>query len=224
VYKKKRIHDRYKDSLGFISFVAMKIKKAEFVGSFVTEDACPKDMIPEYAFVGRSNVGKSSLINYIVKDNDLAKVSGTPGKTQTINFFNINDNWNLVDLPGYGYARVGKKKREEWDRFIRYYLKNRKQLMCTFVLIDSRIPPQKIDLEFVDWLGAYGLPLGLIFTKLDKANSPKSKENIELFQAKMLENWEVLPPSFATSAFRREGKEALLDYLDSCNKQLLNTK
>lgn len=202
----------------------MKIKKAEFVGSFVTEDACPKDMIPEYAFVGRSNVGKSSLINYIVKDNDLAKVSGTPGKTQTINFFNINDNWNLVDLPGYGYARVGKKKREEWDRFIRYYLKNRKQLMCTFVLIDSRIPPQKIDLEFVDWLGAYGLPLGLIFTKLDKANSPKSKENIELFQAKMLENWEVLPPSFATSAFRREGKEALLDYLDSCNKQLLNTK
>lgn len=202
----------------------MKIKKAEFIGSFVTEDACPKDMKPEYAFVGRSNVGKSSLINYIVADNDLAKVSGTPGKTQTINFFNINDNWNLVDLPGYGYARVGKKKREEWDRFIRYYLKNRKQLMCTFVLIDSRIPPQKIDLEFIDFLGSYGLPLGLIFTKLDKANSPKSKDNIELFQGKMLENWEMLPPSFTTSAFRREGKEAILDYLDSCNKQLSNTK
>lgn len=197
-----------------------KNTNAVFIGSFVKEESCPKDLIPEYAFIGRSNVGKSSLINYITNQKDLAKVSATPGKTQTINFFKINDAWHLVDLPGYGYARISQSKREEWIKFIRYYLKNRKQLVTTFVLVDSRIAPQKIDLEFINWLGENGLPLAIIFTKNDKPKSPEAMKNIATFRKTLLENWEELPPMFVTSSERHIGKELVLEYVEECNKNL----
>ena len=197
-----------------------KNTNAVFIGSFVKEESCPKDEVPEYAFIGRSNVGKSSLINYITNQKDLAKVSATPGKTQTINFFKINNDWHLVDLPGYGYARISQSKREEWIKFIRYYIKNRKQLVTTFVLVDSRIAPQKIDLEFINWLGENGLPLAIIFTKNDKPKSPEMLKNIHTFQKTLLENWEELPPMFVTSSEKNLGKELVLEYVEECNKNL----
>jgi GTP-binding protein len=200
----------------------MKIKKAEFVGSFVREEKCPQVNLHEYAFIGRSNVGKSSLVNYLLNQKELAKVSGTPGKTQTINFFNVNDNWHLVDLPGYGYARISKGKREEWFKFIRYYLKNRKQLVCTFILIDSRILPQKADIEFINWMGESRLPFAIIFTKADKLKSPDLIVNTEAFKKKLLESWEELPPFFITSSFRKHGGETILQYVDECNHIILH--
>ncbi len=197
-----------------------KNTNAVFMGSFVKEESCPKEEVPEYAFIGRSNVGKSSLINYITNQKDLAKVSSTPGKTQTINFFKINNTWHLVDLPGYGYARISQSKREEWIKFIRYYLKNRKQLVTVFVLIDSRIAPQKIDLEFVNWLGANQLPVAIIFTKNDKPKSPEMLKNIQNFQKELLKTWGELPLQFVTSSEKRFGKENVLEYIEECNKSL----
>lgn len=197
-----------------------KNTNAIFIGSFVKEESCPTGEMPEYAFIGRSNVGKSSLINYITNQKDLAKVSATPGKTQTINFFKINNEWHLVDLPGYGYARISQSKREEWIKFIRYYIKNRKQLVTTFVLIDSRIAPQKIDLEFVNWLGENGLPLAIIFTKNDKPKSPEMLKNIATFRKKLSETWEELPPMFTTSSEKHLGKDKVLEYVEFCNKSL----
>lgn len=196
---------------------ADRVTKAVFIGSFVKEESCPSEQVAEYAFIGRSNVGKSSLINYITNQKDLAKVSATPGKTQTINFFKINDAWHLVDLPGYGYARISQSKREEWIKFIRYYLKNRKQLVTTFVLIDSRIPPQKIDIEFINWLGENGLPLAIIFTKADK---PKSRElllNMQQFQKELSKTWEELPLQFISSSEKKAGRENILEYIEKCN-------
>ncbi len=197
-----------------------KNTNAVFMGSFVKEESCPQDEVPEYAFIGRSNVGKSSLINYITNQKDLAKVSATPGKTQTINFFKINATWHLVDLPGYGYARISQSKREEWIKFIRYYLKNRKQLVTVFVLIDSRIPPQKLDLEFVNWLGENNLPVAVIFTKNDRPKSPEMLTNIKNFQKELLKTWEELPLQFVTSSEKRVGKEMVLEYIEECNKNL----
>ncbi len=205
----------------FYFLCGMKIKKAEYVGSFVTEEKCPQGAVPEYAFIGRSNVGKSSLINYLSSKKDLAKVSNTPGKTQTLNFYRINDAWHIVDLPGYGYARIAKSKREEWDRFIRYYLTHRKPLVSLFVLIDSRISPQKLDLEFIEWLGSKGIPFSIIFTKVDKPKSPEIIGNINAFLKILKEEWEELPPVFRTSSSYNIGREEILSYIDHCNNHIV---
>jgi GTP-binding protein len=197
----------------------MKILSTSFLGSFVKMDDCPKDMVPEYAFIGRSNVGKSSLINYLTGKAQLAKVSNTPGKTQTINLFLINDTWRLADLPGYGYAKVSKDKRADWIKMIRYYLANRELLACTFLLIDSRISPQKIDLEFINWMGERGLPVVIVFTKADKANAPDITKNIADFKAALAEQWENLPTMFLTSSEKRTGAEEILAYIDKINRE-----
>ena len=199
---------------------AMKILSTEFLGSFTREDQCPQSMIPEYAFIGRSNVGKSSLINYLTGKAALAKVSSTPGKTQAINLFLINGSWRLADLPGYGYAKVSKDSRAAWSKMIRYYLPHRKMLACTFVLVDSRIPPQPSDLEFMQWMGEQGLPFTIVFTKADKPNSPDISRNIEDFKQALLEKWEELPHIFISSSSRRTGADEILQYLDGINAQI----
>lgn len=197
----------------------MVIKTAQFVGSFPTIQQCPDSTLPEYAFIGRSNVGKSSLINLLTNRNELAKVSGTPGKTQSINYFKINDIWHLVDLPGYGYAKVSKKARERWEKMIRTYLVQREQLACIFVLIDARITPQKIDLEFVQWLGENGLPFAFIFTKID--DRKYKAVNVEMFKKAILEHWEEMPPYFLTSAEKKRGREEVLAFVENANTTLL---
>ena len=178
----------------------MKIKSAEFVMSNSNVTKAPKDRIPEYAFIGRSNVGKSSLINMLMGRKDLAKTSGKPGKTQLINHFKINDTWFLVDLPGYGYAKISKKKRTIFQYFIENYFKEREQLVCTFVLIDSRHDPQKIDLEFMKFLGNNQIPFCIVFTKADKLGSSKLNKQIVSYKKKLLNTWETLPTSFITSS------------------------
>ncbi|MBL7787322.1 MAG: YihA family ribosome biogenesis GTP-binding protein [Chitinophagales bacterium] len=197
----------------------MVIKTAQFIGSFPTIQQCPDTTLPEYAFIGRSNVGKSSLINLLTNRNELAKVSGTPGKTQSINYFKINDTWHLVDLPGYGYAKVSKKERERWEKMIRNYLLQREQLACIFVLIDARIAPQKIDLEFVQWLGEKGLPFAFIFTKTDDRKYKAA--NVEAFKKAILEHWEEMPPYFLTSAEKKRGREDVLAFVENANTALL---
>lgn len=197
----------------------MLIKTAQFVGSFPTMQQCPDTTLPEYAFIGRSNVGKSSLINLLTNRTELAKVSGTPGKTQSINYFKINDTWHLVDLPGYGYAKVSKKERERWEKMIRTYLLQRQQLTCIFVLIDARIAPQKIDLEFVQWLGENGLAFAFIFTKTDDRKYKPA--NVEIFKKAILEHWEEMPPYFLTSAEKRRGREEVLAFVENANATLL---
>ncbi len=174
--------------------------------------------MPEYAFIGRSNVGKSSLINMLVNNNKLAKTSGKPGKTQLINHFIINDNWYLVDLPGYGYAKVSKKDRRVWSGFIKDYIMKRENLMNLFVLIDSRHEPQKNDLEFMENLGINGIPFAMIFTKIDKLSQTQLKKNIENYKKKMLETWEFLPPVFLSSANDKRGKEDILNFIEDTNK------
>jgi GTP-binding protein len=196
----------------------MEIKSAQFVISNTEVAKCPAPKLPEYAFIGRSNVGKSSLINMLCDRKALAKTSGKPGKTQLINHFVINDNWYLVDLPGYGYAQVSKNKKEEWGEFIKEYILKRKNLMCLMVLIDSRIPMQKIDLEFMNWLGENGIPFVLVFTKMDKLTKTKIKDNIEAYKAEMSAYWEELPTFFYTSAEKKEGRKELLDFIDKSNK------
>jgi GTP-binding protein len=180
----------------------------------------PKDRIPEYAFIGRSNVGKSSLINMLMERKDLAKISGKPGKTQLINHFKINDSWFLVDLPGYGYAQVSKKKRVIFQYFIENYFKEREQLVCTFVLIDSRHDPQKIDLEFMQFLGENQIPFCIVFTKADKLGSSKLNKQITSYKKKLLQHWESLPTSFLTSSSTGLGRKEFLDFIDGVNEDV----
>jgi GTP-binding protein len=172
-------------------------------------------VLPEYAFIGRSNVGKSSLINMLTKRNGLAKTSSTPGKTLLINHFLINSQWYLVDLPGYGYARISKDRRSGIKGIIKNYILSRTQLVNLFVLIDSRLEPQKIDLEFMEWLGISGVPFSIVFTKSDKQSNRRLMENLDVYKKKLLETWETLPPVFVTSAEKKTGREELLDYIDS---------
>jgi len=198
----------------------MKIKSAEFVISNTEVFKCPKDNLPEYAFIGRSNVGKSSLINMLTNHKHLAKISGKPGKTQLINHFIINENWFLVDLPGYGYAKVSKDKRKTFQEFIKDYFNKRKQLVCSFILVDSRHEPQKIDLEFMAHLGENGIPFCIVFTKTDKLNKSTLPKNIKNYKKVLLETWEELPPYFISSSTNKAGKEEILDYIDQVNKSL----
>ena len=180
----------------------------------------PKDRIPEYAFIGRSNVGKSSLINMLMERKDLAKISGKPGKTQLINHFKINDEWFLVDLPGYGYAQVSKKKRQIFQYFIENYFKEREQLVCTFVLIDSRHDPQKIDLDFMRFLGENQLPFCIVFTKADKLGSSKLNKQITSYKKKLLNHWESIPTSFITSSSTGMGRKEFLEFIDGVNEDV----
>ena len=198
----------------------MKIKSAEFVMSNSNVTNAPKDRIPEYAFIGRSNVGKSSLINMLMERKDLAKTSGKPGKTQLINHFKINDEWFLVDLPGYGYAQVSKKKRQIFQYFIENYFKEREQLVCTFVLIDSRHDPQKIDLDFMRFLGENQLPFCIVFTKADKLGSSSLNKQITSYKKKLLQHWESVPTSFITSASTGMGRKEFLSFIDGVNQDV----
>lgn len=202
----------------------MKIKSAEFVISNTNPQLCPKPDKPEYAFIGRSNVGKSSLINTLTERKSLAKTSTTPGKTQLINHFLINEEWYLVDLPGYGYAKSSKKLREKWDGFIRQYLNNRSNLIYTFVLLDSRLKPQKIDLEFMEMLGIKGIPFVMIFTKLDKLSSSAANKNLTAYKKEMLKAWEELPPIILTSSSTKMGREEVLILIENTNKDFVFKK
>lgn len=195
----------------------MKVNSADFVISNSEVSRCPKDQIPEYAFIGRSNVGKSSLINALVDRKSLAKTSGRPGKTQLINHFIINKNWFLVDLPGYGYARVSKSNKKTFQRFITNYFKQREQLVSAFVLVDSRHEPQKIDLAFMEWLATSSVPFSIIFTKSDKLTKTQLPINIENYKNKMLEFWEEMPPYFITSSSKKEGCDEVLKHIEELN-------
>ena len=198
----------------------MDIKTAEFTLSAPMVSMCPNDSKPEYAFIGRSNVGKSSLINMLTRNHKLAKTSSTPGKTLLINHFIINKEWYLVDLPGYGYAKRSKKEVERLDQMIRGYILQREQLVNVFVLVDVRLEPQKIDLEFIEWLGLSSIPFSIVFTKADKLTPAKARQAVEAYKQKLLETWEELPPLFLTSAEKREGRDEVLDYIDKINKEL----
>lgn len=198
----------------------MVIKSAEFVISNSQVNKCPTTGLPEYAFIGRSNVGKSSLINMLTGRKGLAMTSQKPGKTQLINHFIINDAWYLVDLPGYGYARLSKDGREKLKKMIEDYTLERKELICLFVLVDARHDPQKIDLEFIEWLGEEGVPFALVFTKADKLTKGKLAANIEGYKARLRQQWEELPPLFITSSEESLGREELLDYIDGINALL----
>jgi len=198
----------------------VKIKSAEFIMSNSNVTKAPKDRIPEYAFIGRSNVGKSSLINMLMERKDLAKTSGKPGKTQLINHFLINKSWFLVDLPGYGYAQISKKKRTIFQFFIENYFKEREQLVCTFVLIDSRHDPQKIDIDFMQFLGTNQIPFCLVFTKSDKLGSSKLNQQIATYKKKLLQYWEVLPTCFITSSASSFGRKEFLDFIDGVNQDI----
>ncbi|MBB3702673.1 ribosome biogenesis GTP-binding protein YihA/YsxC [Alloprevotella rava] len=201
----------------------MKINSAEFEISNSRADQCPKSDIPEYAFIGRSNVGKSSLINMLTQRKGLAMTSSTPGKTMLINHFRINDEWYLVDLPGYGYAKRSKKDQEKLQNIISFYVLEREQLTNLFVLIDSRLKPQKIDLEFIEWLGENGVPFSIIFTKADKNKKGELRKNVDTFLDTLREQWEELPPHFITSSESRLGREELLNYIDNINKSIEDT-
>ena len=198
----------------------MEIKTAEFSISSPRVSMCPQDTKPEYAFIGRSNVGKSSLINMLCRNRKLAKTSSMPGKTILINHFIINKEWYLVDLPGYGYAKRSKSEQQRLDQMIRGYILERQQLVNLFVLIDIRLEPQAIDLEFMNWLGLSGIPFSIIFTKADKLTAAKARANVEAYKQKMLETWEEMPPCFVTSAEKREGRDDVLDYIEQVNKEL----
>lgn len=198
----------------------MNIKSAEFLVSNSRVDMCPQDNKPEYAFIGRSNVGKSSLINMLTGRKGLAKTSATPGKTMLINHFIINNEWLLVDLPGYGYAKRGKKDVDKLFQLISRYVVMREQLTCLFVLIDSRLEPQRIDLDFIEFLGEHGVPFGIIFTKADKTKTGERARNVKTFLDKLSEQWEELPPHFITSSETALGRDEVLAYIDNINKQI----
>ena len=198
----------------------MEIKQAEFTLSAPMEPMCPKDTKPEYAFIGRSNVGKSSLINMLTNNRRLAKTSSTPGKTLLINHFIINREWYLVDLPGYGFAKRSKKEVDRLDQMIRGYILQRHQLVNVFVLVDIRLEPQKIDLEFIEWLGLSSIPFAIVFTKADKLTPNKARQAVEAYKQKLQETWEELPPVFVTSAEKKEGRDDVLNYIDQINKSL----
>ena len=192
----------------------MKIKEAVFVISNSELSKCPTDAKPEFAFIGRSNVGKSSLINMLTGKKSLAKTSGTPGKTQLINHFLIDETWYLVDLPGFGYAKASKSKRFQWEKFIVEYLTKRETLLNIFVLLDARLEPQQIDLEFMNWCGEKGLPFSMVFTKIDKLSSTALQKNLAKYKKEMLKYWDELPPLFTSSAISNFGKEPLLNYIE----------
>ena len=198
----------------------MEIKTAEFTLSAPMVSMCPQDTKPEYAFIGRSNVGKSSLINMLTNHKKLAKTSQTPGKTLLINHFIINKEWYLVDLPGYGFAKRSKKEVDKLDQMIRGYILQREQLVNVFVLIDVRLEPQKIDLEFIEWLGLSSVPFAIVFTKADKLTPNKARQAVEAYKKTLLETWEELPPIFLTSAEKREGRDEVLQYIEQINKDL----
>ena len=195
----------------------MDIKQAEFTLSAPMVSMCPKDTKPEYAFIGRSNVGKSSLINMLTNNKKLAKTSSTPGKTLLINHFIINKEWYLVDLPGYGYAKRSKKETDRLDQMIRGYILQREQLVNVFVLVDIRLEPQKIDLEFMEWLGLSSIPFSIVFTKL---TSNKCRQAVEAYKKTLYETWEEIPPVFVTSSEKKEGRDAVLDYIEQINRDL----
>lgn len=197
----------------------MKISSADFVVSNSDVSKCPDSKLPEYAFIGRSNVGKSSLINMLVNKKGLAMTSSKPGKTLLINHFIINGEWHLVDLPGYGFAQAGKANRERLRKMIESYILMRNQLTNLFLLIDSRHAPQKIDLEFIEWLGLNGIPFSIVFTKADKLSGSRLNENIQAYKEKLNEEWEELPPVFVTSSSTAKGKDEILDYIDSINSR-----
>ncbi len=200
----------------------MEIKSAEFTLSAPMVSMCPQDTKPEYAFIGRSNVGKSSLINMLTNRKKLAKTSQTPGKTLLINHFIINKEWYLVDLPGYGYAKRSKKEVARLDQMIRGYILQREQLVNVFVLIDVRLEPQAIDLEFIDWLGQSSVPFTIVFTKADKLTSAKVNHNVEVYKQRLLQTWDELPPYYITSSEKRQGRDDVLAYIDSINQSLIN--
>ena len=198
----------------------MDIKQAEFTLSAPMVSMCPKDTKPEYAFIGRSNVGKSSLINMLTNNKKLAKTSSTPGKTLLINHFIINKEWYLVDLPGYGYAKRSKKETDRLDQMIRGYILQREQLVNVFVLVDIRLEPQKIDLEFMEWLGENGVPFSIVFTKLDKLGKVAGAQAVAAYKRHLLHSWEELPPVFMTSSEDGRGRDELLGYIEEINASL----
>lgn len=199
----------------------MKINTAEFIISNSDAKKCPKDFIPEYAFIGRSNVGKSSLINMLTNHKSLAKTSGRPGKTQLINHFLINKNWFLVDLPGYGYAKVSKSVKAKFQKFITDYFETREQLVCAFVLVDIRLEPQKIDIEFINYLGESGIPFCIIFTKSDKLGKTQIQKNVAAYKKYLLANdWEEMPTYFVSSSEDKTGRDEILKYIDSINTEM----
>lgn len=198
----------------------MNIKSAEFEISNTDVRKCPPGNRPEYAFIGRSNVGKSSLINMLTNKNGLAKTSSTPGKTLLINHFLINEEWYIVDLPGYGYAQRGKESREQLMHIIKSYILGRQQMTNLFVLVDSRHKPQKIDLEFMQWLGENGVPFSIVFTKMDKLGKEAGIRNVNAYKEQLLEQWEELPPIFITSSEDRRGRDELLSYIEEINRQI----
>jgi GTP-binding protein len=200
------------------------MKEATFMGSFVREDKCPVDIKPEYAFIGRSNVGKSSLINMLTGKKDLAKVSQTPGKTQTINYFLIDNEWYMVDLPGIGYARISRSKREEWEKMIHFFLRNRANLQYVFMLIDAMIPPQKKDIDFLNWMGENRIPFVLVYTKTDRILPRDLKTNLKLIQDEILKYWEELPPQFVTSAEKKRGRNEILAFVQESNRTFTSFK
>ncbi|MBR1513065.1 MAG: YihA family ribosome biogenesis GTP-binding protein [Bacteroidales bacterium] len=198
----------------------MQINKAEFLMSNTRFEFLPNDNIPEYAFIGRSNVGKSSLINMLVQRRGLAKTSSVPGKTVAINHFIVNDAWYLVDLPGYGYAQHSKKTREQWRVMINNYILRRRNLVCTFVLVDARLEPQNNDLGFMEWLGENHMPFCIVFTKADKVSKAELDRNVAALKQRLLEDWEELPPMFVTSAEKRQGRDEVLNYIEAQNAEL----
>lgn len=202
----------------------MIVKSAEYVQSVTDWKKCPSPTLPEYAFIGRSNVGKSSLINMLVRNNKLAKTSSKPGKTQTINHFLINKDWYLVDLPGYGYASISKAMREKWQKMINDYLVCRENLQLVFVLVDSRLEPQKIDIDFIDGLGESGVPFSIIFTKTDKLSASKVQGNVQRFKNKLMETWEELPFMLLTSSETGKGRDEVLQYIEEINTNYSSNK
>jgi GTP-binding protein len=195
----------------------MKLKSIEFVGSYPSESKSPKEDLPEYAFIGRSNVGKSTLINFLMQRKEIAKVSSTPGKTQLLNFFIVNESWHLVDLPGYGYAKASKRNRAAWEKMIHKYLQTRRQLQCAFVLIDARIPLQEIDRKFIGWLGESQIPFVLVFTKTDGIKSRNIKHQVDSIKEKLMEEWTELPRCFITSSTNKIGREDILEFINKLN-------
>lgn len=200
--------------------MVMEIKKAQYLISNTDYRKCPEHKLPEYAFIGRSNVGKSSLINMLTNHKGLAKTSATPGKTLLINHFFINDSWYIVDLPGYGYARLGKVGKAKLEKLINGYILGREQLTCVMLLIDSRHAPQKIDIEFMQMLGENGVPFAIVFTKLDKLSQRQWDKNFNAYKERLLEDWEELPPIFATSSDKKTGREEVLQFIADTNAAL----
>ncbi|HRD08790.1 MAG: ribosome biogenesis GTP-binding protein YihA/YsxC [Saprospiraceae bacterium] len=196
----------------------MKIVQVEYIGSYHREDLCPKDGLPEFAFIGRSNVGKSSLINNLIHRKDLARVSKEPGKTQSLNYYLVDQNWYIVDLPGYGYARTSQSNRENWIKMIHYYLKNRQTLVTAFVLLDSRHTLQKIDREFMEWCAMNGVPFCIIYTKADKMSGLALQQNLKGIETEMLKEWDSMPTTFVSSAETGVGKEDILSFIEKLMK------